>query len=110
MTWTLSQSGTTSALTVGTETTLGTADTNNATFWSFVDTSNMAAGDALEIRIKSINLTGGSLKQLWKGSFQGVQTNPLKELPPIPSDLSYSVTLKQTAGTGRAYAWKFLRQ
>jgi hypothetical protein len=109
MTWTVSQSGTTSALTVGTETTLGSADTNNATFSGFVDTSNMAAGDVLEIRVKAGNLTT-TLLQVWKGTYASVQTDPLKELPFIPSDQAYSVTLKQTAGTGRTYGWKFLRQ
>lgn len=109
MTWALSQSGTTSALTVGTETTLAT-DTNNGTFVSFVDCSSMAAGDVAEVRVYSINLSGGSYKQLWKGVFQNAQINPLKALPPVASDQGYRVTVKQTAGTGRTYGYKYLRQ
>lgn len=109
MTWTLAQSGTTAALTIGTETTLAT-DTSNATFASFVDTSNLALGDTLEVRIYAINLSGGSLLQDWKGTYSNVQINPLKQLPFVASDQSYRVTLKQTAGTGRTFGWKFLKQ
>jgi hypothetical protein len=109
MTWTLSNSGTTAALTIGTETTLS-SDTNNATFAGFVDTSNLASGDTLEIRVYTINLSGGSYTQTWKGAFQNAQLNPIKAIPPIVSDQGYRVTLKQTAGTGRTYGWKYLRQ
>lgn len=108
MTWTLSQSGTTAALTIGTETTLA-SDTNNASLAGFVDCSNMVLGDILEIRIYAINLSGGSYQQVWKGTFQNAQISSLKALPPMPSDQGFRVTLKQTAGTGRAYGWKYLR-
>jgi hypothetical protein len=108
MTWTLSDSGTTSALTIGTETTLAT-DTNNGTFVLEVDTSNLALGDLLEIRVYTITLSGGTLTQAWKGTYQHAQINNHKISPPIASDQSIKCTLKQTAGTGRTYAWKMLR-
>lgn len=108
MSWTLAQSGTTSALVVGTETTLAT-DTTNATFVPQVDTSNMVLGDVLEIRVYAITLNGGALTQVWKGTYQHSQINPVKVAPPVASDQSYRVTLKQTAGTGRTFAWKFLK-
>ncbi len=108
MTWTLSQSGTTSALTVGTETTLAT-DTNNGTFVLEVDTSNLALGDLLEIRVYTITLSGGTLTQAWKGTYQHAQINNHKVSPPIASDQSCKCTLKQAAGTGRTFAWKMLR-
>lgn len=108
MSWTLSDNGTTSALTIGTETTLAT-DTNNGTFALEVDTSNLALGDLLEIRIYTITLSGGSLTQAWKGVFQNAQINNHKISPPVASDQSIKCTLKQTAGTGRTFAWKMLR-
>jgi len=108
MTWILSDSGTTSALGIGTETTLAT-DTNNGTFVLEVDTSNMALGDLLEIRVYTITLSGGTLTQAWKGTYQHVQINNHKISPPVASDQSIKCTLKQTAGTGRTYAWKMLR-
>ena len=109
MTWTLAQSGTTAALTIGTETTLA-SDTSNATFSSYIDCSNLALGDILEIRIYCINLSGGGYLQMWKGTFANVQIDVLKELPFVASDQGYRVTLKQTAGTGRTFGWKFLKQ
>ncbi len=108
MSWTLSDSGTTSALTVGTEVTLAT-DTNNGTFVLEVDTSALALGDLLEIRIYTITLTGGSLVQAWKGTYQHGQINNHKVSPPVASDQSIRCTLKQVAGTGRAFPWKMLR-
>jgi len=108
MTWTLSDSGTTSALVIGSETTLAT-DTNNGTFVLEVDVSNMVLADTLEIRIYTITLSGGTLTQAWKGTYSNVQINNHKISPPIASDQSIKCTLKQTGGTGRTYAWKMLR-
>ena len=111
MTWALSDSGTTSALNViGSETTLAT-DTNNGTFVLEADVSNMVLGDLLEIRIYTITLSGGSLIQAWKGTYQHVQINNHKISPPIASDQSIRCTVKWLAvasGT-RTIAWKMLR-
>lgn len=109
MTWILSDSGTTAALVIGTETTLAT-DTNNGTFVLQVDTSNLVLGDLLEIRIYTINLSGGTLTQSWKGTCQHAQINNEKISPFVASDQSFRGTLKQTAGTGRTFTWKMLRQ
>lgn len=108
MTWTLADSGTTSSLVIGTETTLAT-DTTNGTFVLEVDVSNMVLGDLLEIRVYTITLSGGTLIQAWKGTYQNVQINNHKISPPVASDQSIKTTLKQTVGTGRTYAWKMLR-
>ena len=108
MTWILSDNGTTSALTIGTETTLAT-DTNNGTFVLEVDVSNLAIGDLLEIRVYTITLSGGSLIQAWKGTYQHSQINNHKISPPVASDQSIKCTIKQVAGTGRTFAWKMLR-
>lgn len=108
MSWTLSDNGTTAALTIGTETVLAT-DTNNGTFVLEVDTSNMVLGDLLEIRIYTITLSGGTLTQSWKATYQHTQINNHKISPPVASDQSIKCTLKQTAGTGRTFAWKMLR-
>lgn len=96
--WTLSDSGTTSALTLGSETTLAT-DTNNGTFVLAVDTSNMAQGDVLEARIYTIDLVSGAQTLAWKGTWQGVQAIPLKISPFVPSDQSIKCTLLQRSGT-----------
>lgn len=108
MAWTLADSGTTAALSIGVETTLAT-DTSNATFVLEVETTNMALGDELEIRVYTITLNGGTLTQAWKGAYQHVQINNHKISPPIASDQSIKCTLNQQAGTGRTYNWKMLK-
>lgn len=97
MTWTLSTSATIT-LTIGTESTLKT-DTTNGTYVGEVDLSPMANGDVVEFRSKTITTSTGSLGQMWKGAWANVQINPHKATPPVASDQSFSVTLKQTGGT-----------
>ena len=109
MTWTVDQSGTTAALTIGTETQLGTNSTNNATFVLKVNTSNLALGDVVEMRIYIEDITAGTVVQAWKGTFANPQINNVKISPPVASDISYKATLKQIAGTGRTYTWEILR-
>jgi hypothetical protein len=98
MTWTLSDSGTTSALTIGTETTLAT-DTNNGTFVFEFDADNMVNGDLLEARIYTISLSGGSLVQAWRAPYAHIQINKHKISMPVASDQSIKCTLKQIGGT-----------
>lgn len=109
MTWTLDQSGTTSALTIGTETQLGSNSTTNATYQVKFNTANMVNGDILEARAYTQDISTGSLIQVWKGVYAHIQINNVKQSPPIPSDISLKVTLKQTAGTGRTFTWEILR-
>ena len=84
-------------------------DTNNATFVEVVQTSNLALADLVELRIYTIDLSGGTQQQAWKGAYQNAQINNAKISPPIASDQSVMCTLKQLAGTGRAFPWKILR-
>lgn len=109
MTWTVSSSGTQTA-TIGTEHQLVAADTNNATFVALIDTTNLANGDVVELRIYTKVLSTGSLDLVWKGSYSNAQAIKVKQSPFVPSDQSLELTLKQTAGTGRAFDWKLLRQ
>lgn len=106
MSWTVDSSGTVTA--DGTEQTLATS-TSNATFQPKVDLSNMAIGDAVELRIYTKVLTGSTLHQCWKGTYANVQVNPVAIGPMLASDFSYKLTLKQTAGTDRNYDWSLLR-
>jgi hypothetical protein len=84
-------------------------DTNNGTADFYADLSNLANGDLVELRVYAVCLSGGAMVQLAKGSAQHLQTNPLKKCFPIPSDIEVQVTIKQLAGTGRAFPWKLLR-
>jgi hypothetical protein len=106
-------SGTQTA-TIGTEHTLD--DVALAGTYTFhVDTTIMAAGDVLELRIYQIILTGGTRHVAYMSRFVGVQPvdDAIKLSVPISNELtdagSLRFTLKQTLGTGRAYPWKVLK-
>lgn len=98
---------------IGTETTL--LDVAIAgTFTLHVDTVNMAAGDVLELRIYQIVLTGGVRRVAYLQRFLDAQPadDLIKLSVPISNELTDAgalrFTLKQTAGTARAYPWKVL--
>jgi hypothetical protein len=111
MTWTVdaSNSGTTSALVIGSETTLVT-NTNNGTFVFTADLSNMLVGDVMELRFYKMVLSAGTLRLAFKATYgPTLPINPVVISPPIPSLWSCRPTAKQTAGTGRALIWELAR-
>ncbi len=104
MAWTLAASGPTTISSTS-EVTIAT-DVTNGTYVLQVDTAQMVSGDLLQIRVYTATVTTTS--QMWLGSYQHVQTNPIKATPPIASDVSIKCTLTQLAGT-KAFEWKLLR-
>lgn len=91
--------------TITTEHTLATV-TDAGTYVLGVDTAAMLAGDVLELRIKTKMRTGGTSRLAYGPvRFDGVQAVPNKYSMPIPSEVEAVFTLKQTAGTGRAFPW-----
>jgi hypothetical protein len=104
MTWAVDASGNQTA-TIGTDHTLRTtAATPNATFILAVDTTNLANGDLLELRVYD-RIDGTNLRQCWKGTYQHAQINNGKESPPVAITSQAEFHLKQVAGTGRTYQW-----
>lgn len=101
---TLTTSGTQTA-TITTEHTL-TTQTGNKFYTAYIDLTNMASGDTVEIRASVIVKAAGSHILYYLATYSGAQTNPLVYIPALPSDISYKITLKQTAGTGRTYDWR----
>jgi len=101
---TLSSSGSQTA-TLTTEHTLYNPVTNKW-FSGYVDLTNMVSGDTTELRVYVIAKTAGSYILYWMSSYSGAQTYPLIYFPPLPSDIGYKLTLKQTVGTGRVYDWR----
>jgi hypothetical protein len=83
-------------------------DTSNKTYVLVVDTSAMANGDILELRIYTKALTGGAEQLAYSVVFANAQAEPIKYSPPVPADISIRATLCQPAGTARAYPWKLL--
>lgn len=108
MTWTLDSSGSQTNV-VSTEEILATA-TTNATYQFFIRLNNMLAGDVFELRVYTITLTGGTLELVWKATYgPALPITLVVASPPLASDLSIKVTVKQTAGTARVTDWKLLR-
>lgn len=100
----LSSNGTQTAV-VTTEHTLYNP-TSNKWYSAYVDLTNMASGDTTEIRVYVLVKTAGSYILYNMSSYSGAQTYPLVYIPPLPSDLGWKLTLKQTVGTGRNYDWR----
>lgn len=106
MAWTVDSSGTQTAV-ISTEHILDTP-TTSATYVFAVDTVNMALGDVLELRVYDM-VDGTNYRLVWKGCWQHVQLGVGKVSPPIAVTTQGKFTLKQTAGTGRAFPWSVRR-
>lgn len=107
MTVSSNQSGSQTA-TIGTEHTLGSAIAAAGVFVLVVDAANMANGDVLELRIKTKAKSGATSRLAYVTTFAHAQTEPVKYSVPVPVDTEFVATLKQTAGTGRAFDWNIL--
>lgn len=115
MTWTVDQSGTAS-ISNATETTLGSASTNNGTFVLKVDLNALAAGEQIIVRIYTNILTGGTERVAWQGTYGalGGTNNMVTQIimsPPTPSDFSLTCKLQfvSSPGASRSIPWSLLR-
>lgn len=93
--------------TISTEHTLNstTPETTDGVFQLFIDTANMVAADVLEIRIKEKCRTGDTIRQVLLSTLAGAQSDPLWVSPSLILMNGWDMTIKQTAGTGRAFPW-----
>lgn len=96
--------------TVTTDGTLQTLSTQTAKtrYQIFVDTTNNANGDTIEISVTAKVLTGGSEVLVYYAALADVQTILGFVSPEINSLYSTTVTIKKTAGTNHAYAWNLM--
>jgi hypothetical protein len=85
------------------------------TFTLHVDTTNMVAGDGVELRIYQMVLTGGTRQVAYMQPFYDAQPadDRIKISVPISNELTDAgalrFTLKQTLGTSRNFPWKVLK-
>jgi hypothetical protein len=70
-----------------------------------VDLGAMVSGDIVELRIKSAVLSAGTVRDQYYQTYANAIGVPIIESVPITSTQGATFTLKQTAGTGRAYPW-----
>lgn len=92
----------------GSEDTL-TTQTGPGVYCLVVDTTNMASGDAITIRIKTKNQTGASSVLAYKSDFSDAQIEKQKYSQAVPIDTEIVCTIEQTAGTNRDYDWNLLK-
>lgn len=93
---------------VGTEHQLST-QTGAGIYVLVVDTNNMAAGDALTLKIKTMAIGSGVTRLAYTLTYADLQAEPVKYSVPVPSNNSITVSLTQTAGTSRSFPWSLLR-
>lgn len=97
----------TQAAVISTEHTLAT-DTSNKNVVLAVDLNALAAGDIVELRLKTKVLSGGTSRLAWYKAYANAQGVPNVYSIPIPANIEVVATLKQTAGTGRSFPWALL--
>jgi hypothetical protein len=93
----------------GTEQDLGT-DTSNKIFRLVVDTAAMVNGEAVELRIYTKCLTGGTERLAYLATYVNAQAEPMKYSWEVPADIHIRCTLKQTAYVTayKDFPWKLL--
>lgn len=94
--------------TINTEHTLSTI-TTAGTYVLTVDTNAMADGDELELRGKLKVRSTGTTRLAYLGTYINAQSDLVKLSIPIPTVSEVVFTLKQTAGTGRAFPWEIVK-
>jgi hypothetical protein len=92
------------AATISTEHTLATLVGAKARVVA-VDLSAMVAGDVVTLRIKTAVRAGGVEGVAYAATLAGPTGSPIAFSPPVPMVNGGTVTLQQTAGTGRTYPW-----
>ena len=95
---------------IGTEHTLATV-TDAGIYTLRVDLNNLVAGDIVELRIYSKARNATDSERLHYGPAEYGPIPPgakLVESVPIMATGHFKATLKQTAGTGRAFPWVVL--
>lgn len=105
MTVSVNTSGSQTAV-ISTEHTLATITTAGI-YQLMTDLGNLAAGDIVELRAYGKARSGDTERLMW-GPVSYGPIVPSQLLPPSPAivtAVSLKFTLKQTAGTGRAFPW-----
>lgn len=109
MALTVVNSGTTSALVIGTETNLTAAITpSSPTVYAVeVDFENLVSGEVAFFRIYTTTLAAGNEKQFLCRSFiAGTDSEIIIVSVPVPADVDFRATVQQKNGSGRTVPWK----
>jgi hypothetical protein len=93
--------------TINTEHTLGT-DTSGGNRLLGVCLTNLDYGDTVELRIYTKLRAGSTEYVAYMATYAHVQAEVNVYSVPVPANISFKATLKQTSGTGRVFEWAIL--
>lgn len=88
---------------VNNSTTLASS-TDVGVYQVFIDTTNMAAGDEYEIKVKEKVISGGTQRNIYVAVLDGAQSTPFVT-PTLVLMLGWDVTMDQITGTARSISW-----
>lgn len=80
------------------------SSTDVGVYQVFIDTTNMAAGDEYEIKIKEKVVSGGSQLPIYTAVLDGAQSSPFVT-PTLVLLLGWDVTMDKISGTDRSMSW-----
>jgi hypothetical protein len=87
-------------------TALGTgADTTDGVFQFYLDVSNLANGDTLEVQVLEKVLSSGTARLVFEAVFTNAQDEPVWVSPALVLMHGWTLQIKQTAGTARDIYW-----
>ena len=90
----------------GSFTALGTsADTTDGVYQFFLDASNLANGDTIEIQVLEKVLSGGTARLVYEAVLANVQDEPIWASPSLILMHGWTMQMKQTTGTARTFDW-----
>ena len=87
-------------------TALGTSpDTTDGVYQFFIDVSNLANGDTIEIQLLEKVLSSGTARLVFEATVSNVQDEPIWASPSLVLLHGWTLQMRQTAGTARTYDW-----
>ena len=87
-------------------TALGTSpDTTDGVFQFFIDCSNLANGDTIEIQVLEKVLSSGTARLVYEVTISNVQDEPIWVSPALTFMHGWTLQMRQTLGTARTYDW-----
>lgn len=91
-------------------TALGTSpNTNAGVYQFFIDVSNLANGDTLEIQVLEKAISGGTQRVIYNATIANAQAEPLWVSPSIILYYGWGLQIKQSSGTARSFDWSIRR-
>lgn len=82
-----------------------TGDTTDGVFALYVDLSNLARGDAIEIQCLEKAASGSTARIAWAVTIANVQDEGLFVSPALVLMHGWQFQIKQTSGTARSFDW-----